>query len=52
MVVGVGESSRIVMKHLDRDVTGNTHTACVLDFEHNEFGGMMDGILEKGHILV
>lgn len=50
MVVGVGESSRIVMKHLDRDVTGNTHTACVLDFEHNEFGGMMDGVPVIGGI--
>lgn len=50
MVVGVGESSRIVMKHLDRDVTGNTHTACVLDFEHSELGGMMDGVPVIGGI--
>ena len=44
MVVGTGESSRMVIKHLERDVNGLLHPVCVVDFENTNIRGTMAGI--------
>lgn len=44
MVVGVGETSRIVIKHLESDVDNAAHPVCVVDFRGEEFGSRISGI--------
>ena len=44
MVVGVGETSRIVIRHLEADVDNAAHPVCVVDFRGEEFGDRIGGI--------
>lgn len=44
MVVGVGETSRIVIRHLEADVDNAAHPVCVVDFRGEEFGSRIGGI--------
>ncbi len=44
MVVGLGESSRTVLKHFDRDPNSIVRPVCVIDFSGSEFQGTMAGI--------
>lgn len=44
MVVGVGETCRIVLKHLERDSESAAKPVCLVDFRGNEFGNMLEGI--------
>lgn len=44
MVVGVGETSRIVIKHLEGDADNAAHPVCLVDFRGNEFGSRIEGI--------
>ena len=44
MVVGVGETSRIVIRHLEADVNNAAHPVCVVDFRGEEFGDRIGGI--------
>jgi FlaA1/EpsC-like NDP-sugar epimerase len=44
MVVGTGESSRMVLKHFDRDPGSIVRPVCVIDFSNSEFQGTMAGV--------
>lgn len=44
LVVGLGESSRTVIKHLERASDSATTPVCVIDIGSTEFGGTMSGI--------
>lgn len=44
MVVGSGESSRTVIKHLERDMNNMLSPVCVIDFENPTIRGTMAGI--------
>lgn len=44
MVVGVGETSRAVVKHLETSSQSAARPACLLDFRGNEPGGMIEGM--------
>lgn len=44
MVIGVGEASRTVLKHFDRDPNSIVHPVCVIDFSNREFQGTMAGV--------
>jgi FlaA1/EpsC-like NDP-sugar epimerase len=44
MVVGVGESSRTVLKHFDRDPNSIARPVCVIDFSNTEFQGVLAGV--------
>lgn len=44
MVVGAGESSRMILKHFDRDPDSIVRPVCVIDFSNSEFHGTMAGI--------
>ena len=44
MLVGVGETSHIVRRHLERDSENAAHPVCLLDFRGEEFGNMMEGL--------
>lgn len=44
MIVGLGETARIVMKHLERDSAMGAHPVCLVDFRGKEFGDMLEGI--------
>ena len=44
MVVGTGESSRMVLKHFDRDPDSIVRPVCVIDFSNSEFQGTMGGV--------
>lgn len=50
MVVGTGESSRTVIKHLDRDMKNVLSPACVVDFEHTTLRGTMAGVPVVGGV--
>lgn len=50
LVVGSGESSRTVIKHLERDDTHMFYPACVVDFENTELRGTMAGVPVTGGI--
>lgn len=50
MVVGVGESSRTVIKHLERDAESVAHPVCVVDFSNSEYYGTMAGVPVIGGI--
>lgn len=44
LVVGLGESSRTVIKHLDRDPDSMAKPVCVIDISNTEFSGTMAGV--------
>ncbi len=44
MIVGVGETSNIVRKHLSGNVDNAAAPVCLVDFRGNEFGDMLEGI--------
>ena len=44
LVVGLGESSRTVIKHLERDPDSLAKPVCVVDISNTEFDGTMAGI--------
>ena len=44
MIVGVGETSHIVRKHLERDADNAAHPVCVVDFRGEGFGNMLGGL--------
>lgn len=44
MIVGVGETSHIVRRHLERDVDNAAHPACLMDFRGEGFGDMLEGL--------
>lgn len=50
LVVGEGESSRTVIKHLERDENSMAHPVCVIDFHDRELSGTMAGIPVMGGI--
>lgn len=43
MIVGVGETSHVVLKHLERDADNAAHPVCMVDFRGG-LGDMMEGI--------
>lgn len=44
MIVGVGETSHIVLKHLERDVDNTACPVCIVDFRGDEMGDMIEGL--------
>lgn len=50
MVVGVSESSRTVVKHLERDLASAARPVCVIDFSNSELRGTMAGVPVIGGI--
>lgn len=44
MIVGVGETSHLVRRHLERDTENAAHPVCLADFRGEEFGNMMEGL--------
>lgn len=44
MIVGVGETARIVRKKIDNDHTNAAHLVCMFSCNHENAGGLMDGI--------
>lgn len=44
MIVGVGETSHIVRRHLERDSENAAHPVCLADFRGEEFGNMLEGL--------
>ena len=44
MIVGVSESSRTVVKYLERDAVSAAHPVCAVDFSNSEPKGTMAGI--------
>ena len=47
MVVGVGETSRIVIKHLEGDADNAAHPVCLVDFRGNEFGSRIEVVFSN-----
>lgn len=50
MIVGVGETSHIVLKHLERDTDNVAQPVCMVDFRGEEFGSMLSGLPVVGGI--
>lgn len=44
LVVGMGESSRTVIKHLERDSDSLAKPVCMIDISNSEFRGTMSGV--------
>ena len=44
MIVGVGETSHLVRRHLENDCENAARPVCLLDFRGEEFGNMMEGL--------
>ena len=44
MIVGVGETSHIVRRHLERDAENAAHPVCLVDFRCEGFGDMLEGM--------
>lgn len=44
MIVGAGESSRIVLKHLERDTDSAARPVCMIDLHGDEYGSLVAGI--------
>ena len=44
MIVGVGETSHLVRRHLERDTENAAHPVCLVDFRGEEFGNMLEGL--------
>ena len=50
LVVGMGESSRTVINHLERDPNSVARPVCVIDISNTEFNGTMAGVPVLGGI--
>lgn len=50
MVVGVGETAHVVLKHLERDTESTARAVCVVDFRSDGFGDLMEGVPVLGGI--
>lgn len=50
MIVGVGETSHIVLKHLERDADNAAHPVCMVDFRGEGFGNMLGGLPVVGGV--
>ena len=50
MIVGVGETSHIVLKHLERDADNAAHPVCMVDFRGEGFGDMLGGLPVVGGV--
>lgn len=50
LVVGMGESSRTVIKHLERDADSMAKPVCMIDISNSEFKGTMSGVPVIGGI--
>lgn len=50
MVVGTGEFSRTIIKHLEQDERSMAHPVCVIDFSNQEFPGTMSGVPVVGNL--
>lgn len=44
MIVGVGDTSHMVRKHLERTEESTAHPVCILDFRGADFGNLMEGL--------
>lgn len=44
MIVGVGETSQMVRRHLERDLKNDAYPVCVVDFRGEEFGNLLEGL--------
>ena len=44
MIVGVGETSHLVRRHLARDTENAAHPVCLADFRGGEFGDLLEGL--------
>lgn len=44
MIVGVGETSHLVRRHLENDGENAARPVCLMDFRGEEFGNMMEGL--------
>ena len=44
LIAGVGETSHVVRKHLERNVETAAHPVCILDFRAGGFGNMLEGL--------
>ena len=50
LVVGLGESSRTVIKHLNRDPDSMAKPVCAIDISNTEFSGTMAGVPVLGGV--
>ena len=50
MIVGVGETSHIVRKHLEGDADNAAHPVCMVDFRGEGFGDMLGGLPVVGGV--
>lgn len=50
MVVGTGEFSRTIIKHLEQDAHSMANPVCVIDFRNHEYPGTMSGIPVVGNL--
>lgn len=50
MIVGVGETSHVVLKHLERDADNAAHPVCMVDFRGEGFGNMLGGLPVVGGV--
>ena len=48
LVVGTGEASRAVIKHLEREDSSIAQPVCIVDFTGNEVGGTLAGVPVMG----
>lgn len=44
MIVGVGETSQMLRRHLERDLKNDAYPVCVVDFRGEEFGNLLEGL--------
>lgn len=44
MIVGVGETSHLVRRHLDHHRNNGAHVVCLVDFRGEEYGSLLEGI--------
>ena len=44
MIVGVGETSHLVRRHLERDTENAARPVCLADFRGEEFGNLLEGL--------
>ena len=50
MVVGVGETANVILKHMERDVDNAAQPVCCVDFRSEGFGDMMGGLPVVGGV--
>lgn len=44
MIVGVGDTSHMVRRHLERDVENAVYPVCLVDFRGDDFGSLQEGL--------